>query len=130
MVINFWKCFILSNVFTTFNNNQNSSIRDSSRVFCQETSWCIEVGLLVRTSQAWKTFLSPGCIKEDSWQFFSFISFLYPSLYYKNSLPKTHHSQWSLEENFSVLVFILTKKPLLYFSSFKKSPKKFLKNFY
>jgi hypothetical protein len=69
------------------------------------------VGLLVRTSQAWKTSLSPGCIKKDSWQFFSFISFLYLSPYQKNSLySKTHiHIQLGIKENPSVSNIILKK---------------------
>ena len=128
MVINFWRCFSLfSNDFTHKKTIQQSCTRDGSRVFCQETSWCIEVGLLVRTSQAWKTFLSPGCIKEDSWQFFSFISFLYPSLYQTNSPTlKIHiHTQLGSKKNLSVLFFI----PKYFSRSYFLPPKNFSKIF-
>jgi len=88
-----------------------------------------EVGLLVRTSQAWKTFLSPGCIKEDSWRFLSSISFLYSSLYHINSLnQKTHfHTQKGLKENLLVSNIILKKFLILHFSPLKKFSKNFLK---
>ena len=129
MVINFWKCFTLFlNNFTPFNNIKPSSTRDGSRVFCQRTSRCIEVKLLVRTSQVWKTFLSPGCIKEDSWRFFSFISHLYP-YYYINSLKQTYfHTQWDLA-SLAVLLFTYQNHFPILFSSQKNLQKNLSKNF-